>query len=100
MTEKYFDSLNFIRLLRVVITPSVTSMLRGENDSKQSDEIQASLASLCNKKNYHCNTMTFVQITIQIDDNVVDKNNLELFWLFSQFFFVFLFKFFQDLVKN
>ena len=44
--------------------------------------------------------MTFVQITIQIDDNVVDKNNLELFWLFSQFFFVFLFKFFQDLVKN
>ena len=33
-------SLNFIRLLRVVITPSVTS-LRGENDSKQSDEIQA-----------------------------------------------------------
>ena len=29
-------SLNFIRLLRVVITPSV----RGENDSKQSDEIQ------------------------------------------------------------
>ena len=30
-------SLNFIRLLRVVITPSV----RGENDSKQSDEFQA-----------------------------------------------------------
>ena len=29
-------SLNFIRLLRVVITP-----LRGENDSKQSDEFQA-----------------------------------------------------------
>ena len=29
-------SLNFIRLLRVVITPSV----RGENDSKQSDEFQ------------------------------------------------------------
>ena len=34
--------LNFIRLLRVVINPSVTSLLRGENDSKQSDEIQAS----------------------------------------------------------
>ena len=30
-------SLNFIRLLRVVITPSV----RGENDSKQWDEFQA-----------------------------------------------------------
>ena len=36
-----FYSLNFIRLLRVVITPSVTSSLRGENDSKQSDEFQA-----------------------------------------------------------
>ena len=35
------NSLNFIRLLRVVITPSVTSLLRGENDSKQSDEFQA-----------------------------------------------------------
>ena len=34
-------SLNFIPLLRVVITPSVTSLLRGGNDSKQSDEIQA-----------------------------------------------------------
>ena len=32
-------SLNFIPLLRVFITPSV----RGENDSKQSDEFQASL---------------------------------------------------------
>ena len=32
-------SLNFIRLLRVVITPC---LLRGENDSKQSDEFQAS----------------------------------------------------------
>ena len=31
-------SLNFTRLLRVIITPSVTS---GENDSKQSDEFQA-----------------------------------------------------------
>ena len=32
-------------LLRVVIiyTPSVTSLLRGENDLKQSDEFQASL---------------------------------------------------------
>ena len=37
-----YDSLNFIRLLRVVITPSVT-LLRGENDSKQSDEFQATL---------------------------------------------------------
>ena len=34
-------SLNFIRLLRVVITPSVTTLLRGENDSKQLDEFQA-----------------------------------------------------------
>ena len=33
-----FVSLNLIRLLRVVITPS---LLRGENDSKQSDEFQA-----------------------------------------------------------
>ena len=32
-------SQNFIRLLRVVITPS--DQLRGENDSKQSDEFQA-----------------------------------------------------------
>ena len=37
-------SLNFIRLLRVVITPSVTTLLRGENDSKQSDEFQAKFA--------------------------------------------------------
>ena len=37
-------SLNFIRLLRVVITPSVTSLLRGESDSKQSDEIQANIS--------------------------------------------------------
>ena len=34
-------SLNFIRLIRVVITPSVTTLLRRENDSKLSDEIQA-----------------------------------------------------------
>ena len=34
-------SLNFIRLIRVVITPWVTTLLRIENDSKQSDEIQA-----------------------------------------------------------
>ena len=33
-------SLNFIRLLRVSITPSV-------NDSKQSDEIQATFGSIC-----------------------------------------------------
>ena len=33
-------SLNFIRLLRVLITPSV-------NDSKQSDEIQATFGSIC-----------------------------------------------------
>ena len=33
-------SQNFIRFLRVVITPSV-AVLRGENDSKQSDEFQA-----------------------------------------------------------
>ena len=38
-------SLNFSRLLRVVITPSVTSLLRVENDSKQSDEFQASDSS-------------------------------------------------------
>ena len=35
----FYVTPNFIRLLRVVITPSVT--LRGENDSKQSDEFQA-----------------------------------------------------------
>ena len=35
----FYVSPNFIRLLQVVITPSVT--LRGENDSKQSDEFQA-----------------------------------------------------------
>ena len=44
-------SLKFIRLLRVVITPSVTlsnpQLLRGENDSKQSDEFQA---KYCNDK--------------------------------------------------
>ena len=34
-------SLNLIRLLRVVITPSVTGLLRRENDLKQWDEIQA-----------------------------------------------------------
>ena len=34
-------SLNFIPLLRVVITRSVTTLLRGENDSKQLDEFQA-----------------------------------------------------------
>ena len=33
-------SLNFIRLRLVVITPPVKMLLRGENDSKQSDEIQ------------------------------------------------------------
>ena len=36
-------SLDFIWLLRVVITPSVTTLLRRENDSKQSDEIQLNL---------------------------------------------------------
>ena len=39
----FTNSLNFIRLLRIVITPSVTTLLRGQNDSKQSDEFQASL---------------------------------------------------------
>ena len=39
--NNFARSLNFIRLLRVVITPSVTWLLRGENDSKQSDEFQA-----------------------------------------------------------
>ena len=34
-------SLNFIQLLQVVITPSVTSLLRGENDSKKWDEFEA-----------------------------------------------------------
>ena len=44
MNNFFYDiigiSLNFLRLLLVVITPSVTS-LRGENDSKPSDEFQA-----------------------------------------------------------
>ena len=43
LTSHNIFSLNFIRLLRVVITPSVTSLLRGENDSKQSDEFQVKL---------------------------------------------------------
>ena len=35
-------SVNCIRLFRVIITPSVTqTLLRRENDSKQSDEIRA-----------------------------------------------------------
>ena len=38
LPKRYVGSLNFIRLLRVVITPS-----GGENDSKQSDEFQASM---------------------------------------------------------
>ena len=42
-TSLHSRSLNFIRLLRVVITPSVTTLLRGENDSMQSDEIQLNL---------------------------------------------------------
>ena len=33
--------LNFIRLRRVVITLPIQTLLRGENDSKQSNEIQA-----------------------------------------------------------
>ena len=36
-----YASLNFIRIPRVVISPSVTTLLRREKDSKQSDEIQA-----------------------------------------------------------
>ena len=40
-SEPGLISLNFIRLLRVAITPSVMSLLRGENDSNQSDEFQA-----------------------------------------------------------
>ena len=39
--RRFHCSLNFIRSSRVVITPSVTSSLGEENDSKQSDEIQA-----------------------------------------------------------
>ena len=50
------SSLNFIRLLRVVITPSVTTLLRGENDSKQSDEFQANMpAELKHGNNYLSN---------------------------------------------
>ena len=37
------NSLNIIRLLQVVITPSVTTLLRGENDSKQSMNFRLSL---------------------------------------------------------
>ena len=44
-----FNSLNFIRLLRVVITLSVTTLLRGENDSKQSDEFQAMNSTVYNE---------------------------------------------------
>ena len=39
--RRFHCSLNFIRSSRVVITPSVTSSLGEENDSKQSDEIKA-----------------------------------------------------------
>ena len=41
-----FVSLNFIRLLRVIITPSVTSLLRAENNSQQLDEFQAMICHL------------------------------------------------------
>ena len=53
-------SLKFIRLLRVVITPSVTlsnpPLLRGENDSKQSDEFLAKYRN-DKKKNNKTNNM-------------------------------------------
>ena len=39
----FYVNPNFIRLLRDVLTSSVT--LRGENDSKQSDEFQAIVTS-------------------------------------------------------
>ena len=50
--------------------------------------------------------MAFVPITIRIDDNVVDKNNLEFFLaFFPSFIFNFLnsneeLLIYQDLVKN
>ena len=75
-------------------------MLRGENDSKQSDEIQATLASLCQKKNvYHRNTVTFVPITIRIALTLLIKITL------NSFFKNFLnsneeLLIYQDLVKN
>ena len=40
-SSRFHCSLNFIQLPRVLITPSVTSSLGEENDSQQSDEIQA-----------------------------------------------------------
>ena len=42
--SKYNCSLNFIRLG----TPSATTLLRGKNDSKQSDEIQATKFGVLN----------------------------------------------------
>ena len=42
--SKYNCSLNFIRLR----TPSVTTLLRGKNDSKQSNEIQATKFGVLN----------------------------------------------------
>ena len=58
-------SLNFIRLLRVVITPSVTTLLRGENDSKQSDEFQAN----ANHDSYTFQAFKWTRIQVFHDNN-------------------------------
>ena len=57
-------SLNFIRLLQVVINSSVTTLLRRENDSKQSDEIQA-ITSVTTKEME--TKLRFPHLTLQKD---------------------------------
>ena len=57
-------SLNFIRLLQVVITSSVTTLLRRENDSKQSEEIQA-ITSVTTKEME--TKLRFPHLTLQKD---------------------------------
>ena len=65
VTSRENHSLNFIRLLRVVITPSVTSLLRGENDSKQSDELQAKkiISCRCYDDMINLNSLLFLLLT-------------------------------------
>ena len=56
-TPVLFASLNCIRLLPVVIT-----LLRGENDSKQSDEIKATVVQHCCKTSCTCFVARFTKL--------------------------------------
>ena len=60
-------SLNFIRSPRVVITPTVTTLLRGENDSKRSDEVQAKERQASKKFYNKCSENSRSQIVFQTD---------------------------------